>query len=74
MTRLRGERGVRTTSDQQLGFLIRDVLPVLQAVTAGYDYNPGSSDLDDEQPITVRMNLGDYRRASRLKYELEANQ
>lgn len=34
----------------------------LLAVVNGYDYNPGCSDLDDEQPIHVRMTLGDYRR------------
>ncbi len=68
---LRAERGVRATAEQQLGFLVRDVLPVLKAVTAGYVYDPGSSDLDNEQPIHVRMTLGEYRRASRLKFELE---
>lgn len=62
---------MRVTPDQQLGFLIRDVLPVLVAVSKGYTYDPGSSDLDDEQHIWVGMTLGDYRRASRLKYELE---
>jgi hypothetical protein len=67
---LRSERGVRATPDQQLWFLIRDVLPVLVAVASGYDYDPGSSDLDDEQTIHVRMTLGDYRRASRLKSEM----
>ena len=68
---LRAETGIRATPDQQLHFLIRDVLPVLAAVCSGYVYDPGSSDLDDEQSITVRMDLGTYRRASRLKYELE---
>jgi len=67
---LRSERGA-VTADQQLGFLVRDVMPVLVAVAGGYNYDPGSSDLDDEQPIHVRITLGDYRRASRLKYELE---
>jgi hypothetical protein len=62
---------IKATPQQQLWFLARDVLPVMGAVTKGYDYNPGCSDLDDEQPIWVRMTLGDYRRASRLKYELE---
>ncbi len=62
---------MKATDKQQLGFLIRDVLPVLRAVTNGMVYDPGHSDLDDEQPINVRMTLGDYRRASRLKYELE---
>lgn len=57
-------------SDQQLRFLSRDVLPVLVAVCNGYQCDPGTSDLDDEQPIAVWMTLGDYRRASRLKFEV----
>jgi hypothetical protein len=61
----------RATPEQQLGFLARDVLPLLRAVVAGYDYNPGDSDLDDEQPIHVRMTLGEYRRAVRIRAELE---
>ncbi len=32
---------------------------------------PIPDDLDDEQPIYVRMTLADYRRAARLKHELE---
>ena len=59
------------TPEQQLRFMARDVLPVLRAVCDGMVYDPGHSDLDDEQPIHVSMTLGDYRRASRLKYELE---
>jgi hypothetical protein len=65
---------MKATDSQQLRFLVRDVLPVLRAVAAGFTYDPGCSDLDNEQPITVRMTLGDYRRASRLKYELERAQ
>jgi len=34
-----------------------------QAVINGYDYTPGDSDLDDEQPIYISMTLGDYRKA-----------
>jgi len=60
----------RVTPQQQLGFLSRDVLPVLESVVSGYVYDPGSSDLDDEQPIHVRMTLGDYRRAARLLPEV----
>lgn len=41
---------------------------ILKAVVDGYDYNPGDSDLDNEQPITVQMTLGDYRRASRMQH------
>lgn len=40
---------------------------LIRAVVAGVEYNPGHSDLDDEQPITVRLTLGDYRLACRLK-------
>jgi hypothetical protein len=42
-----------------------DALELLKRVAAGYDYNPGDSDLDDEQPIHVSMTLGDYRRIRR---------
>ncbi len=42
----------------------------LKIIVDGYDYNPGDSDLDDEQPIHVRMNLGDYRRAAALLHEV----
>jgi hypothetical protein len=48
-----------------------EILAALKAVVDGYDYNPGDSDLDNEQHISVRMTLGDYRRAARLKHELE---
>lgn len=35
-------------------------------VIAGFTYDPGTSDLDDEQPIIVRMTLGEYRRLRAL--------
>lgn len=62
---------IRVTAEQQLGFLSRDVTPLVRAVVNGMVYDPGHSDLDDEQPIHVSMTLGDYRRARRLLYELE---
>ncbi len=50
--------------------LIRQHDAVLQAVAKavvdGFTYDPGHSDLDDEQSISVRMTLGDYRRAMRM--------
>lgn len=61
---------MKVTPEQQLGFLKRDVLPVINAVANGYRYTPGDSDLDDEQPIQVLMTLGDFRRATRLHCEL----
>ena len=62
---------MHVTPIQQLWFLSRDVYPVLEAVSKGYLYDLGDSDLDDEQPITVRITLGDYRRAVRLKRDFE---
>jgi hypothetical protein len=32
-------------------------------IAAASDYNPGESDLDDEQPVTCYITLGDVRRA-----------
>ena len=34
----------------------------LQPFLDGYNYNPGDDDLDNEQPISIRVTLGDYRR------------
>ncbi len=50
--------------------LQKDVVTLLDAVCAGYDSDPGDSDLDDEQPIWVRIPLGQYRLARRLRHEL----
>jgi hypothetical protein len=30
-----------------------------------FAYNPGHSDLDDDQPITIHAKLGDWRRLDR---------
>ena len=50
--------------------LFARLLLVTKAVDKGFDYDPGHSDLDDEQPIHVRMTLGRYREAHRLINEL----
>lgn len=47
------------------------LLELSEAITNGFSYDPGHSDLYNEQPIHVRMTLGDYRRASDLKYRLK---
>lgn len=31
-----------------------------------FDYNPGHSDLDNEQPITITVTLGDWRKLNWL--------
>lgn len=42
-----------------------------KAVVSGFIYDPGQSDLDDEQPIHVSMNLGQYRRIRGLIGKLD---
>lgn len=44
---------------------------VAKAVCEGFAEDPGTSDLDNEQPIHVCIPLGEYRRARLLLYELE---
>ena len=45
---------------------------LVQTIVSGFTYDPGHSDLDDEQPIHVRMTLGDYRAACRLGTQAES--
>ena len=44
---------------------------IIAAVVSGFTYDPGHSDLDDEQPINVRMTLGDWRKARLLSAQPE---
>ena len=46
---------------------------LIQAIVSGFTYDPGHSDLDNEQSIHVRMSLGDYRAACRLNAEVETD-
>ena len=39
---------------------------LLQKIGASYPNDPGTSDLYDEQPVSVSLNLGDVRLAWRL--------
>ena len=49
-----------TKTIQQLNY-------VLQVIAAAYSDDPGTSDLDDEQPsYPIRLTLGDVRLARRL--------
>lgn len=61
---------MKATDKQQLNFLANNVVPILVALTDGYSYDPGDSDLDNEQTIYVRLALGDFRDAVRLLAEL----
>ncbi len=58
-------RGIeRDTDDVESAVrMARCSATVLRAVAAGFASDPGTSDLDNEQPITVRMTLGDWRMA-----------
>ena len=63
---------MKATPEQQLAFLSRDVLPMLEAIHEGYMYIPGGSDLDDEQSsIWVKLTRGHYRRAVRIMYQIQ---
>jgi hypothetical protein len=44
---------------------------VLEAIVKGFTTDPGTSDLDNEQPVHITIPLGEYRRAVRLLHELE---
>ncbi len=48
----------------------REAASFLKIIVDGYAYDPGDSDLDNEQTIHVSMTLGDYRRASHLLHEV----
>jgi len=52
-------------NDTALEFTI-ELLALLRKVRDGSNYDPGCSDSDDEQPIYVRLELGDYRRIRQL--------
>ena len=54
----------------ELHWRVKSLEEALADVVSRFEDHPGISDLDDEQPITVRMSLGEYRRATRLYYEL----
>ena len=61
-------RGVEVTGvdRQELARYALDLEQAAGSVIAGFTYDPGTSDLDDEQPIVVRMTLGEYRRLRAL--------
>jgi hypothetical protein len=44
---------------------------LVQKIVDGFTYDPGHSDLDDEQPVYISMTLGDYRQAVRVLHYLE---
>ena len=39
---------------------------LLERIAEAHTYDPGETDLDDEQPVTVHVTLGDVRMARRL--------
>jgi hypothetical protein len=46
---------------------IQRVNHIFQLIAAAYENDPGTSDLDDEQPVyPIRLTLGDVRLARRL--------
>jgi hypothetical protein len=51
-------------------YVAHEARHIINAVCLGFNADPGHSDLDDSQPITIRLTLGDYRRALRIRAEL----
>lgn len=45
---------------------LRQLNPLLRKVATSSVYDPGETDLDDEQPINLSITLGDVRTARRL--------
>lgn len=44
----------------------KELMALLGKFVDGFKPDPGTSDLDNEQPIHVRVTLGDWRRARAL--------
>ena len=57
--------------ESQESRMVVAVSPILVAIRDGFTPDPGTSDLDNEQPIHITIPLGEYRRAVRLLHELE---
>lgn len=56
------------TTQQQLHIALQRIAELEKAAQPfrdGFTYDPGHSDLDNEQPIHVRVALGDWRRLNR---------
>lgn len=49
-------------------FIARNVPAILAEVKKGFTPDPGTSDLDDEQPIWVNIPLGIYRKVCQVDY------
>ena len=50
----------------ELATAIADLSEAAAKFRDAFDYDPGQSDLDDSQPITIFVTLGDWRRLNRL--------
>ena len=62
------------TAEERRSLLMGSLTLLTKSIVNGIEYDPGHSDLDDEQPIHVCIPLGEYRRAVRLLHELESAQ
>lgn len=64
----RPEQDPTDPRNQQLRALTEEVAilrTALEPFLEGFNYDPGHSDLDNEQSISVRVELGDWRRLRR---------
>jgi hypothetical protein len=63
------EQAKIVAEEKRLRSISNNLFAVARAVAYGFTSDPGTSDLDDEQPIDVRMTLGEWRKARRLVTE-----
>ena len=63
------QRAKLAEEEKRLRSISNNLFAVARAVAYGFTSDPGTSDLDDEQTIDVRMTLGEWRKARRLVTE-----
>lgn len=49
-----------------------ELAKMLREFVSAFKYDPGHSDLDNEQPIHITVPLGTWRRASRLLTKVQS--
>lgn len=50
---------------------MNDLVEILEKIARASIDDPGKSDLDNEQPVVARINLGDVRYARHMLWRLE---
>ncbi len=62
--------GPATERSRRESWISKSIEMIVKAVRDGFESDPGTSDLDDEQPVHVRVELGVWRRAGMVAREM----